>query len=62
MKYSVEVETDSLVYDTPCSSPAAGRQLNWAIEVDIYCRWVVCGCVEVDTLYWVREVDGIYCG
>ena len=57
MKYSVEVETDSLVYDTPCSSPAAGRQLNWAIEVDIY---VVCRCV--DTLYWVREVDNIYCG
>ena len=51
MKYSVEVETDSLVYDTPCSSPAAGRQLNWAIEVDyIYCRCVVCGCVGSRTL------------
>ena len=41
MKYSVEVETDSLVYDTPCSSPAVARQLNWAIEVDnIYCIYM----------------------
>ena len=48
MKYSVEVETDSLVYDTPCSSPAVARQLNWAIEVDnIYCICVVCECVDI---------------
>merc|ERR1711892_855564 len=45
MKYSVEVETDSRVYQSPGGSgygtPANGRsgtpsrQLNWAIEVDI---------------------------
>ena len=45
MKYSVEVETDSCVYQSPGGSgygtPANGRggtpsrQLNWAIEVDI---------------------------
>ena len=44
MKYSIEVETNSRVYESPCSSgfgtPANGRgtpsrQLNWAIEVDI---------------------------
>ena len=45
MKYSVEVETDSRVYQSPvgsgCGTPANGRsgtpsrQLNWAIEVDI---------------------------
>ena len=58
MKYSVEVETDSLVYDTPCSSPAVARQLNWAIEVNnIYCRCVVCECVII--LYWTIEVDNI---
>eukprot|EP00090_Calanus_glacialis_P012749 TRINITY_DN2136_c0_g1_i2.p1 TRINITY_DN2136_c0_g1~~TRINITY_DN2136_c0_g1_i2.p1 ORF type:complete len:153 (-),score=49.41 TRINITY_DN2136_c0_g1_i2:150-608(-) len=45
MKYSVEVETDSCVYQSPGGSgygtPTNGRggtpsrQLNWAIEVDI---------------------------
>ena len=45
MKYSVEIETDSCVYQSPGGSgygtPANGRggtpsrQLNWAIEVDI---------------------------
>ena len=45
MKYSVEVETDSRVYQSPGGSgygtPTNGRggtpsrQLNWAIEVDI---------------------------
>ena len=43
MKYSVEVETDSRIYQSPGGSgygtPARGgtpsRQLNWAIEVDI---------------------------
>ena len=44
MKYSVEVETDSMVYQSPGGSrygtPTTGRgtpsrQLNWAIEVDI---------------------------
>ena len=45
MKYSVEVETDSRVYQSPvgsgCGTPANGRSgtpsrhLNWAIEVDI---------------------------
>ena len=45
MKYSIEVETNSRVYQSPCSSgygtPVNGRggtpsrQLNWAIEVDI---------------------------
>merc|ERR1711874_588987 len=44
MKYSIEVETNSRVYESPCSSgfgtPANGRgtpsrQLNWAIDVDI---------------------------
>merc|ERR1711874_473421 len=44
MKYSIEVETNSRIYESPCSSgygtPANGRgtpsrQLNWAIDVDI---------------------------
>ena len=47
MKYSVEVETDSRVYDTPCSSPAVARQLNWAIEVYMCSLWI-----RVDILDW----------